>query len=165
MRVTSLFVANLLVTLAATASTFLNGIFTIFDDSNGDKFGIGTSGPLLGLIEIRPNATTQWFIEPVPGSASQVIIRDPESNKYISFPGLKDGATATLTETTPTVITISPVGNLRFQFTSGLVCTIERHSTVDLRWVWRLRGNPDRPYKRKLISMLGKPSPQPSEHE
>ncbi|KAK2839309.1 hypothetical protein FQN49_006270 [Arthroderma sp. PD_2] len=170
MRVVSIFVISLLARLARAAVLF-NGSFAIFDDYSGSGFTIGTTGPLKGLVEVRPNTIDKWLIETIPGTVSDTtgttaIIRHVESNLFIRFLEYTGGQTAILSDDYPTIFNFDRYENLRFRITLPLAsrsdgpgrCVVEKYSTLDNRLVVRFRSSRAKPEGRSYFSVLGTPN-------
>lgn len=133
-----------LVAFLAQTCLCLTGNFTFLENYNHDGL---TISPLDGLVEIKPNATDIWRIEPIPPDRGSHIIRHPKTNQFIYFRQTEDGTTATLSKNAATVITIAAnnpyhclLYGLRLRSSSGspYYCTMEANSNTDPRQVLRL---------------------------
>ncbi|KAM5448785.1 hypothetical protein MaudCBS49596_005292 [Microsporum audouinii] len=122
----------------------LTANFTILDDFDHSVLAIG-AGPTGEVVEVKPNNSHDWFIEQLTKYTH--IVRDKNSSKFIHFPELKDGAVATLSETTATLFeaTIGPNVVYKLKATDAkpedgpLMWTMEAYSAMDQRLVLKLR--------------------------
>ncbi|EFR04379.1 hypothetical protein MGYG_07387 [Nannizzia gypsea CBS 118893] len=166
MRVVSFLLISLLAGLAP--AVLFNGSFSIFDDYSGSALTVGTTGPLKGLVEVRPNTIDPWLIETIPGidstTGTTAIIRHAATNLYLGFRNIESGETAIFTDEYPAIVQFEPRGNLRFRAelpTSNslyLRWVVEKFSTLDNRLVLRLRTSSAKPEGRTYFTVLGTPN-------